>query len=104
MYCEKDGRIFYPIGYGADPSGKQDSSDAILEALGDAVKTQSGRELLPGISDFGGVTIHLQGGDYKISKPIRFPSGVGNVVVSLFLYLSQSACFVGWVSITDLRQ
>ncbi|KAG7962584.1 hypothetical protein I3843_09G073100 [Carya illinoinensis] len=80
--AKRDGRIFYPIGYGADPSGGRDSSDAILQALGDAVQMQSGLELLPGISDFGGVTIHLQGGDYKISKPIRFPSsGVGNIVV-----------------------
>ncbi|KAG6641441.1 hypothetical protein CIPAW_09G073500 [Carya illinoinensis] len=79
--AKRDGRIFYPIGYGADPSGGRDSSDAILQALGDAVQMQSGLELLPGISDFGGVTIHLQGGDYKISKPIRFPSsGVGNIV------------------------
>lgn len=81
--------MFYPIGYGADPAGAQDSSDAILQALSDAFQLRTGLELLSGISDFGGLTIDLQGGNYKISKPIRFPpSGGGNIVVSLSLSLS----------------
>ncbi|EEF28959.1 conserved hypothetical protein [Ricinus communis] len=43
---------------------------------------QNGLELLPGVNDLGGVVIDLQGGNYKISKPLRFPaSGGGNVVV-----------------------
>ncbi|KDP30162.1 hypothetical protein JCGZ_18195 [Jatropha curcas] len=79
---KKEGRVFYPIGYGADPSGVQESSDAILNALGEAFKVQNGSELLPGVNDLGGVVIDLQGGNYKISKPIIFPaSGGGNVVV-----------------------
>jgi hypothetical protein len=81
----------YPIGYGADPTGEKDSSDAILQALGDAFRLRTERELLPGISDFGGEVIDLQGGSYKISKPIRFPSsGGGNILVSLSLSLSLS--------------
>ncbi|KAM7530305.1 hypothetical protein LguiB_033715 [Lonicera macranthoides] len=78
---KSEGRVFYPIGYGGDPSGAQDSSDAILEALGDASKVQNGGELLPGVSNLGGVIIDLQGGIFKISKPIRFPPGVGNLVI-----------------------
>lgn len=78
---KSEGRVFYPIGYGGDPSGAQDSSDAILEALGDASKVQNGGELLPGVSNLGGVIIDLQGGIFKISKPIRFPPGAGNLVV-----------------------
>ncbi|XP_057986042.1 polygalacturonase QRT3 isoform X3 [Hevea brasiliensis] len=79
---KKDGRVFYPIGYGADPTGAQDSSDAILKALGDALKVQNGSELLPGINDLGGVVIDFQGGNYKISKPIRFPAAAaGNLVM-----------------------
>ncbi|GMP71325.1 hypothetical protein CsSME_00029784 [Camellia sinensis var. sinensis] len=85
---KSSGRVFYPIGYGADPSGAQDSSDAIMNALGDAfLQVQSGLELLPGIKDLGGVVIDFQGGNYSISNPIRFPSGVGNVLVTLFLSL-----------------
>jgi hypothetical protein len=82
----------YPIGYGADPTGGKDSSDAILQALGDAFRLRTERELLSGISDFGGEVIDLQGGSYKISKPIRFPSsGGGNILVSLSL--SNLFCF-----------
>ncbi|KAL0442305.1 UNVERIFIED_CONTAM: Polygalacturonase QRT3 [Sesamum latifolium] len=75
------GRVFYPIGYGADPTGAHDSTSAILDALNDAVKLQNGLELLPGISDLGGVVIDLQGGNFKINSPIRFPAAVANIVV-----------------------
>lgn len=78
--------MFYPIGYGADPTGVEESSNAILKALEDAFAIQNGAELLPGINDLGGVVIDLQGGNYKISQPIRFPSGGGNVVVSPLLW------------------
>ncbi|KDP30157.1 hypothetical protein JCGZ_18190 [Jatropha curcas] len=79
---KQNGRVFYPIGYGADPTGAQESSDAILKALNDAFQVQNGNELVHGVNDLGGVVIDLQGGNYKISKPIRFPaSGGGNVVV-----------------------
>lgn len=77
--------MFYPIGYGADPSGVQESADAILQALNDAfqVQTTSSTRMLPAVNDLGGVVIDLLGGCYKISKPIRFPaSGGGNVLVS----------------------
>ncbi|KAF8365206.1 hypothetical protein HHK36_032782 [Tetracentron sinense] len=74
--AKKNGRVFYPIGYGADPTGAQDSSDAILMALGDAFQLQNELVLLPGVNDLGGVVIDMQGGNYKISKPIRFPAQV----------------------------
>ncbi|XVF00466.1 hypothetical protein REPUB_Repub04eG0003600 [Reevesia pubescens] len=81
-HTKTNGRVFYPIGYGADPTGVQDSSDAILQALNDAFQVQSSLEMLPGVNDLGGVVIDLLGGNYKISKPIRFPtSGGGNAVV-----------------------
>ncbi|OMO80018.1 hypothetical protein CCACVL1_13203 [Corchorus capsularis] len=77
-----NGRVLYPIGYGADPTGVQDSADAILQAMNDAFQLQSGLEMLPGVVDLGGVEIDLLGGSYKISKPLRFPaSGGANVVV-----------------------
>lgn len=76
-------RVFYPIKYGADPTGERDSSDAILKALSYAFQVQNELELLPGINDLAGVVIDLQGGNYKISKPIRFPAGGGNILVSI---------------------
>lgn len=87
MFMFKSGRVFYPIGYGADPTGVQDSGDAILNALNDAFQVQNGLQLLPGVNDLGGVVIDLQGGNYKISMPLRFPaSGGGNVVVRLICF------------------
>ncbi|KAI3455794.1 hypothetical protein Pfo_012457 [Paulownia fortunei] len=78
---KSNGRVFYPIGYGADPRGAQDSTSAIMEALNDAGKLKNGLDLLPGITDLGGVVIDLQGGNFRISSPIRFPPGIGNIVV-----------------------
>ncbi|KAJ4702669.1 Polygalacturonase QRT3-like protein [Melia azedarach] len=78
---KNNGRVFYPIGYGADPTGGIESSDAILQAVNDALQVQSGLQLLTGIKDLGGVIVDLQGGNYTISKPIRFPAGYGNLVV-----------------------
>ncbi|KAJ4702670.1 Polygalacturonase QRT3-like protein [Melia azedarach] len=77
----QNGRVFYPIGYGADPTGGKESSDAILQAVNDAFQVESGLQLLAGIKDLGGVVVDLQGGNYTISKPIRFPAGCGNLVV-----------------------
>ncbi|XVE94295.1 hypothetical protein REPUB_Repub01dG0268800 [Reevesia pubescens] len=37
-----NGRVFYPIGYGADPTGVQESSDAILQALNEAFQVKGG--------------------------------------------------------------
>ncbi|GKV36042.1 hypothetical protein SLEP1_g44221 [Rubroshorea leprosula] len=86
---KREGRVFYPIGYGADPTGKQDSSDAILQALNDAFHVQSGLVLLPGVNDLGGIEIDLQGGDYRIGKPLRFPPGA-NVLVSISPFLNNN--------------
>ncbi|KAJ8765847.1 hypothetical protein K2173_020363 [Erythroxylum novogranatense] len=77
----KAGKVFYPIGYGADPNCVQESSEAILKTLHDAFKVQNELELLRDVHDLGGVVIDLQGGNYKISRPIRLPCGRGNVVV-----------------------
>ncbi|XP_057429568.1 polygalacturonase QRT3-like [Lotus japonicus] len=78
------GRVVNPIGYGADPTGADDSSDAILKAIAEGFaigRSDEFHELVAGVRDLGGVVIDLQGGNYKISKPITFPSYVGNVVV-----------------------
>ncbi|MBA0688200.1 hypothetical protein Goari_006003 [Gossypium aridum] len=79
---KNNGRVFYPIAYGADHTGVQESSDAISQALNDAFQVQTTLQMLPGLKDLGGVVIDLLGGSYKISNPIRFPaSGGANIVV-----------------------
>ncbi|PNX54607.1 polygalacturonase QRT3-like protein, partial [Trifolium pratense] len=74
-------RVLYPSEYGGDPTGSEESSDAIMKAVEDAFKLQKGGiELVAGVNDLGGVVIDLGGGDYKISKPITFSPGGGNIV------------------------
>ncbi|CAN1343827.1 Polygalacturonase QRT3 [Linum perenne] len=78
------GGVFYPIGYGADPTGHNDSSDAIQNALNDAFQQLEDNKvfLMEKIKDLGGAVIDLQGGRYLISKPITFPpSGGGNLLI-----------------------
>jgi len=83
------GRVLYVSEYGADPSGNEESGDAILRAVEDAFGLQKDYEMVAGVNDLGGVVIDLEGGNYKISKPITFPSGTGNVVVSIYLSMPQ---------------
>ncbi|XP_071709700.1 polygalacturonase QRT3 [Rutidosis leptorrhynchoides] len=78
---KSSGRVFNPIGYGADPSGDQDSSTAIMAAVADAALNNNGQQLLPGVKDLGGAIVDLQGGSFKISKPIAIPPNSGNVVI-----------------------
>lgn len=73
--------MFYPIGYGADPGGLQDSTAAIVAAVADAAMIEDGQHLLPGVKDLGGAIVDLQGGNFKISKPIVIPQNSGNLVV-----------------------
>lgn len=59
-----------------------DSTDAILRAISDAVSEERVGLLMDGITNHGGVQISLEGGIYKISRPMKFPvAGVGNIVV-----------------------
>lgn len=68
--------------YNADPTGQYDSTRALQTAINKAFEVATKHELLPGISDLGGVEIHLEGGEYLISYPLQFPSkGGGNLVV-----------------------
>ncbi|KAK1410867.1 hypothetical protein QVD17_37408 [Tagetes erecta] len=61
-------RLYAVSSYGADPTGKTDSTDAILSAIADAV---------------GYTRLAGQGGIYKISRPVKFPmAGIGNVMIS----------------------
>lgn len=77
------GSSFYGVSwYGADPTGKTDSTDAILSTIADAVEEERDGIMMEGIANHGGVQISLEGGIYLISRPIQFPvTGVGNIVV-----------------------
>ncbi|KAD7478286.1 hypothetical protein E3N88_01422 [Mikania micrantha] len=76
-------RLYGVTSYGADPTGKTDSTDAILSAIADAVAEERDGILMEGIMNHGGVQISLEGGIYMISRPVKFPvAGVGNIVIS----------------------
>ncbi|XP_076905536.1 polygalacturonase QRT3-like [Bidens hawaiensis] len=78
---KSSGRVFYPIGYGADPSGAQDSTAAVMAAVTDASLVVNGQQLLPGVNDLGGAVVDCQGGSFRISKPIGIPPNSGNLVI-----------------------
>ncbi|KAK9152205.1 hypothetical protein Syun_010514 [Stephania yunnanensis] len=74
-------RVYPVTAYGADPTGQSDSTNAILRAISDAFQAPSNRVLIEGIVDLGGAEIHLEGGTYLISQPLRMPnSGAGNLM------------------------
>lgn len=76
-------RIHHVTAYGADPTGKTDSTEAIMRAISDAFQAKDGKVLMTGIANLGGAEIHLEGGSYKISSPLRLPSaGGGNLMVN----------------------
>ncbi|KAJ8758613.1 hypothetical protein K2173_000334 [Erythroxylum novogranatense] len=76
------GSVYNVTSYGADPSGKLDSTEALVKAIADAVNGPNQGVLLQGITNLGGATIHLEGGNYLITKPLRLPvAGVGNLKI-----------------------
>lgn len=83
----KTSRVYHVIDYGADPTGKIDATDAIMRAISDVFTPMSESDLLAGIRDLGGAEVHLDGGSYLLSSPIRLPSsGGGNFkVINYFL-------------------
>lgn len=74
--------VYHVTSYGADPTGRSDSTGALLRAISDAVKGQSSGSLMEGIQNLGGARIDLDGGNYRIRQPLRLPAtGVGNLMI-----------------------
>ncbi|XP_050235088.1 polygalacturonase QRT3 [Mercurialis annua] len=77
-------RVIQVTTFGADPTGKNDSTEALLRAIGSAFEG-SGREgsLMEGINNLGGTHISLEGGIFLISRPLRMPLlRAGNLMIS----------------------
>lgn len=74
--------MYQVTSYGADPTGKEDSTDAIMKAITDALNGPSDGFLFSGIHNLGGARVDLEGGSYVISRPLQFPvAGRGNLMV-----------------------
>ncbi|KAI9126163.1 hypothetical protein K1719_002584 [Acacia pycnantha] len=76
-------RVYLATSYGADPTGKVDSTDALLAAIADAAAIGNSEGfLINGVANLGGSQLNLQGGNYLISRPLRLPkAGVGNFMI-----------------------
>ncbi|GAA0160456.1 hypothetical protein LIER_17005 [Lithospermum erythrorhizon] len=78
-------RVFLVTTYGADPTGKTDSTNALLRAISDACQSSSSsvdRFLADGIVNLGAAQINLEGGNYLISRPLQLPAvGLGNFMI-----------------------
>ncbi|KAM4102363.1 hypothetical protein ACB094_05G217900 [Castanea mollissima] len=70
-------RVLHVTDYGADPTGRLDSTEALEQAISDAFGSPVDAHLMEGIADLGGTEIHLDGGTYKISRPLRLPKTSG---------------------------
>jgi len=78
------GRRLRPADYGADPTGKDDSTEAMAKAMKALLETSASTEvnMSSNIRNLGGATLDLDGGIYLISQPVVIPAFVGNVGIS----------------------
>lgn len=85
-------RVHHVTEYGADPTGRLDSTGALQEAISDAFASPlDDGHLIEGVADLGGTEVHLDGGTYKISRPLRLPdTGGGNFMVQFSFFLFQT--------------
>ncbi|KAK9756149.1 hypothetical protein RND81_01G076800 [Saponaria officinalis] len=81
----KSARVYHVTSYGADPTGRSDSTEALLRVFNDVSESVSNNEngyLMEGISNLGGVEINLDGGTYLITRPLHFPTPhLGNILI-----------------------
>ena len=69
--------------YGADPTGKNDSTAAFTLALSALLsRNTSGHEDESGTIDLGGALLDLEGGDYLLSAPLVIPSNYSNCAIA----------------------
>jgi hypothetical protein len=69
-----------PVGFGADPTGNRDSTQALTTAMA-ALTNRSAHAADPMadcIANLGGATLDLGGGEFLISAPLVIPPHVGN--------------------------
>lgn len=84
---DADAPLITPVTFGADPTGRADSTAAFKEAIAAALSRNSGHNNMSDCSktedivDLGGVVIDLQGGDYLVSEPLLIPKCYGNMRV-----------------------
>jgi len=75
--------VVYPTDFGADPSGKTDSTRAMKKAMEILLNRTrcANHSMASNIADMGGATLDLMGGQYLLSAPLVFPTFVGNAQI-----------------------
>lgn len=87
-------RSVSPVDYGADPTGKNDATEAVKAAMDALLNGTVGvPDMASGITNLGGAVLDLRGGVYLISAPITIPPYVGNVHIGGGGTLRASATF-----------
>ena len=72
--------IFHPSAFGADPTGKNDSTLALQAAINAALDVViPAAHFIGNASDAGGATVDLEGGEYRVSSPLWLRHGAGGV-------------------------
>ncbi|GAU38658.1 hypothetical protein TSUD_292400 [Trifolium subterraneum] len=82
-------RVFHVTSYGADPTGNSDSTEALFAAIADAAMQSNGLQkghLLEAIKNLAGAQINLEGGNYMISRSLKFPAALGTSWLLRFDY------------------
>ncbi|KAL5539236.1 hypothetical protein UlMin_042789 [Ulmus minor] len=75
-------RVYHATSFGADPTGQEDSTEALVAAISAALEAPHEGFLMEGIANLGGARIDLQGGNYLITRSLRIPAtGVGNLMI-----------------------
>jgi hypothetical protein len=84
---QSDGRLFYVTYYGADPTEATNKTQALLATINEAFQVTTTKHTMPDLHNLGGVEIHLEGGNYRINKPLWMPESENrNVVVIKYLF------------------
>ncbi|XP_009379202.1 polygalacturonase QRT3 [Pyrus x bretschneideri] len=82
LYASAESRVHHVTEYGADPTGRSDSTEALQQAILHAFGSPLDGHLIKGVADLGGTQVHLDGGTYKISRPLLLPdTGGGNFMI-----------------------
>ena len=80
-HAAASGPLIEPTAFGADPTGRADSTDALIAAVAQLTNTtaRAVHPMAKNITNLGGATLDLEGGEYLISGPLTIPAHIGNV-------------------------
>ena len=76
--------VINPVAFGADPTGRKDSTQAMYKAVAALLQLgqRSRSTLSSNITDLAGAVLDLQGGEYLLSSPIMIPQFFGNFYIT----------------------